>query len=146
MITDLNLVFSAAQVITGSQVLATNVVDLGPLQSARNAQGALVTTGVTANGSDYLPIQVNAGVISLGTGTALKVEVLSSPNSDMSSPTVHASHDISINAASANSALAIEPDFPQICQRYVSLRYTPTGSFTSLPLTAQVVPERQTNR
>ena len=146
MFTDVNNVFSAAQVITGSQVLSTNVIDLGPLQAARNAMGALVTTGVTANGNEDLHIQVNAGNIVIGTGSTLRVEVISSPNSDMSSSTAHAIHELPINAASSNTALAIEPDIPVICQRYVALRYTPIGSFTSLPLTAQIVPQRQTNR
>ncbi|MEN9360217.1 MAG: hypothetical protein RL095_1752 [Verrucomicrobiota bacterium] len=145
MIPDSNHYFSSAQLLSaGNFVLSTNVVDLGPGQQARNAQGALVNGSAGSNGSDYLPIQVMAGVIN-SSGT-IKVEVLSSPNSDLSSPSVHASHDVSVSVGMSNTILPIEPDLPQVCQRYVGLRYTTGGGFTNLPITALIIPERQTNR
>jgi len=143
MITDENLTLADGQAVASSgAVLSTNVWDT----SAGVAQTAM--TGGIAEGAQLLknfdegePLYVlvrHSGANNFSGATSLKIEVIQSAATDMSSPDILASTDTLTPAefpAGATVAMRLEnPSDGVEPKRYIAVRYTPAGG-TSANLT-----------
>lgn len=119
MITDAQNRFSDAQSLAGAAAttVATNVIDL--LSANRNV------------GRGY-PKRIVALVGTAFTGgTNVKVEVIQSASSNMSSPDVLATGPTVVDATAVAGYELLDVPLPDVTKRYLSLQYTTTGTHTT---------------
>lgn len=135
MILDALLLVSDAQAITADAV-STNTIDLGnPTVKNRigsgEPMGFLVTVDVAAD-------------ITTGDET-YAIEIISSANANLSSPTVLARFVFTAAqlAAGAQLFLPLPQNFPQ--QRYIGLNYDVGGTTPSVTVTASLQPASMAN-
>ncbi len=136
MLMDRENLFSYRQAITASAA-SQDQVYLGPTTWAGNANGAM----------DFpLIIAVNTPFAAAGAAT-LGIQVRSSRNSDMSSPTLHSSITLTLAQLTGSAPLPTYLTMQEGVLPYVDVYYTvTTGPFTAGVLTMGIVFARQTNR
>lgn len=127
-------VLDAAEVFSLNQAITTTTM-------SQNAYDTVVPRGAPKGpGAAVLLVQTTADFVG---GTSLQVNLISSPNTDLSSPTVlESSPAYPPSALVAGSAIA-RFRWPQYLrgaeQRYLGLQYVVVGTFSSGSITAGLV-------
>jgi hypothetical protein len=122
--------FCEAQAVTADGGVSTNIIDLGAANKGPLKIYAQVDEAFTAAGAATLAISLR-----------------SSPNSDMSGPTVELVTRAYPKADLIVGKEIMELQVPPKCGRYVELLYTvATGPFLTGKITAGIVEDMQTNR
>lgn len=138
MILDKQMELSNAQAVTVTAA-SQNQLDLGPNSWAGNSVG---------DNSD-LPLHLTVDTTFTAGGAAtLTIQVRSSPNANMSSPTVHQVSDaIPVASLTAGSRVPFLPRIPENAGRYVDVNYVVgTGPFTAGAISCRGATARQVNR
>lgn len=114
-------IFSKAQAITGSAVLSTDYIDLG-------------SKGDAIGNELYLDIDVD---VAFTVGDSLKIDLVTDSEVTFTNPTVLMSLDILTAALTLDKRLFVGR-LPLGCDRYISLKYTPTGTFSTGKINAKL--------
>jgi hypothetical protein len=124
MITDAQARLSSAQALTTGTVVSTNSYDAGLARDIGRGQEirVKVTVDTTFTG-----------------GTSLGVNIIESPNSDLSSPTVLLTGPVTVEASMTAGASLLDVVLPQTSKRYVGLQYVNTGTHTAGAVSAHLV-------
>ena len=126
MITDKLLRVSEDQAIT-TTAFSTDTIDLGTARDIGEGTALYMNFAVTT---------------ALANGTSVTLEVLTSANANLSSPTVVGSSDAVLTAAltaGKNVVVRINPDIAGKGKRYLGARYTVAGTYNAGKVTADVV-------
>jgi hypothetical protein len=118
MITDRQLTFSNGQAITAAATsLSTDIYDTG-------------AAGININTNGELQIYVAVTEAFVG-GTNVTVNLIQSATENMASPTVLATTGAVATAALTRGAVLMRMYVPRTSQRYISLQYVSTGTYTA---------------
>jgi hypothetical protein len=118
MITDRQLTFSNGQAITAAATsLSTDIYDTG-------------AAGININTNRRLQIYVAVSEAFVG-GMNVTVNLIQSATENMASPTVLASSGTVATAALTRGAVLLRMAVPRTSQRYISLQYVSTGTYTA---------------
>jgi hypothetical protein len=137
MIIDKQMELSNAQAVTATAA-SSNQLDLGP-------NGPWGSSG----SDEPLEMFLNVDTTFTAAGAAtLTIQLRSSPNANMSSPTVHLQSDaIPVASLVAGSRVPFWPRLPQNVGRYVDVNYVvATGPFTAGNISCRGTMDRQLNR
>lgn len=136
MILDKQTELSNAQAITASAA-SSNQLDLGP-------NGPFGSSGGV--GPEPLVFNIDTTFTAAGAAT-LTVQLRSSNNANMSSPTIHSVSDaIPVASLVAGSKFPFKPNIPQDAKRYLDVNYVvATGPFTAGAISCRGATQRQSN-
>lgn len=97
-------------------------------------------TAIDNPGRSGMPLRAIAVVTTAGAGgTSVQAQLISSVNSNLSSPTVLASGPVVALANLTAGAKLIDVPLPDIGDRYIGFQYVTLGTFTTLGVTAGIV-------
>jgi hypothetical protein len=118
---------SNAQSLAGSgTIVSTDSIDL--LSAADNP------------GRGGMPLRMWAGITTaLAGATSVQAQLISSANSNLSSPTVLASGPVTALASATAGAKLLDVPLPDIADRYIGVQYVLVGTATAGAATAGVV-------
>jgi hypothetical protein len=125
MITDAQTRLAQAQAVTGAAVISQNIYDL--LVSGRNI-----------GRGEPMRLIISVDTAFAG-GTSLQATFEQSPNPDGSNSTVIGTSPAVPVANLVAGAKLWDVHVPQNAQRYVFVRFTPTGTFTGGAVSANIV-------
>jgi hypothetical protein len=116
-------------------------------QSLAAAAGTYVSTdsldllsAIDNPGRSGMPLRAYAVVTTAGAGgTSCQAQLISSVNSNLSSPTVLASGPVVALANLTAGAKLMDQMLPDITDRYIGFQYVTVGTFTTLNVTAAIV-------
>jgi hypothetical protein len=97
-------------------------------------------TAIDNPGRSGVPLRAKAVVTTAGAGgTSVQAQLISSVNSNLSSPTVLASGPVVALANLAAGASLLDVPVPDVGDRYLGFQYVTLGTFTTLGVTAGIV-------
>jgi hypothetical protein len=124
MITDAQTKFSDAQAVTTGTQVSTNDYDMAVARDIGRGQ----------------QLRVYANVVTAFTGgTSLQVNVIESPNSDLSSPTVIYTGAVIAEASLTAGKVLLDVPLPTTTKRYLGLQYVTVGTHTAGAVTGGIV-------
>lgn len=97
-------------------------------------------TAIDNPGRGGMPMRMVAVVTTTGAGgTSVQAQLISSANSNLSSPNVLTSGPVVALANLAAGAKLLDVPLPDITDRYLGVQYVTLGTFTALGVTAGIV-------
>lgn len=141
MILDRQNLVSDAQFINTGNIVSTDAIDLGPVQT-----DSLGNTPVRDVGRAEHPKMVITVTEQFAGGTSVQFQIVSATATDLTTGQVIHSQTAAIAVASLRPGYQAQLDLPVgINQRFLGVRYVVVGTNTTGRVTAGIVEARQTN-
>lgn len=118
MITDRELTFSNLQAVTTGTQVSTNAYDTG------------LANHPNINTGRELQVFVAVGTAFTG-GTSLRVDIIESASSDLSSPTILLSTAVIVEASLTAAAVLLRTSLPRTSKRYIGLQFVTVGTHST---------------